>query len=179
MEANQAPPPLVTNTIGAMHGSGIPSWNEASASPAPSPVDAGNGSLRVFEIAPADDAVPGEPSASQSRAAEVGRGAHGGYDPLVEARLADVGEDESLTGSVVADVREQLGLAVVEVKRRSTLDQALSALGPDQYERLLDAGRAVLRQRPSLAGHLLRIDIVALAPRRFPRHRLGVNRGRG
>ena len=70
-------------------------------------------------------------------------------------------------------------LAVVEVKRRSTMDQALAALGPDQYERLLDAGRAVLRQRPSLAGHLLRIDIVALAPRRFPRHRRGVNRGRG
>ena len=70
-------------------------------------------------------------------------------------------------------------LAVVEVKRRSTMDQALAALGPDQYERLLDAGRAVLRQRPSLAGHLLRIDIVALAPRRFPRHRRNVNRGRG
>lgn len=69
-------------------------------------------------------------------------------------------------------------LAVVEVKRRPTLDQALAALGPDQYQRLLAAGQAVLRQRPSLAGHLLRIDIVALAPRRFPRHRRGVNRGR-
>lgn len=70
-------------------------------------------------------------------------------------------------------------LAVVEVKRRSTMDQALAALGPDQYQRLLAAGQAVLRQRPSLAGHLLRIDIVALAPRRFPRHRQDVNRGRG
>ncbi|WP_420470211.1 YraN family protein [Brevundimonas sp. FT23042] len=70
-------------------------------------------------------------------------------------------------------------LAVVEVKRRATLDQALAALGAEQYERLLSAGRAVLRQRPSLAGHLLRIDTVALAPGRFPRHRPGVNRGRG
>jgi putative endonuclease len=56
--------------------------------------------------------------------------------------------------------------------------RVLAALGPDQYRRLLAAGQAVLRQRPSLAGHLLRIDIVALAPRRFPRHRRGVNRGR-
>ena len=40
-----------------------------------------------------------------------------------------------------------------------------------QYDRLLSAGRAVLRQRPSLAGHELRIDMVALAPGRFPRHR--------
>jgi putative endonuclease len=65
-------------------------------------------------------------------------------------------------------------LAVVEVKRRTTLEAALTALRPDQYDRLLAAGRAVLRQRPSLAGHVLRIDVVALAPGRFPRHRRGV-----
>jgi putative endonuclease len=73
-------------------------------------------------------------------------------------------------------------LAVVEVKRRATLEQALTALTREQYERLLSAGRAVLRQRPSLAGHQLRIDMVALAPGRFPRHRLAVvpsERGRG
>jgi putative endonuclease len=65
-------------------------------------------------------------------------------------------------------------LAVVEVKRRATLEAALTALGPDQYDRLWAAGRSVLRQRPSLAGHVLRIDMVALAPGRFPRHRRGV-----
>lgn len=65
-------------------------------------------------------------------------------------------------------------LAVVEVKRRATLEAALTALGPDQYDRLLAAGRSVLRQRPGLAGHVLRIDVVALAPGRFPRHRRGV-----
>lgn len=65
-------------------------------------------------------------------------------------------------------------LAVVEVKRRATTDLALAALSADQYDRLLAAGRAVLRQRPSLAGHLLRIDVVALAPGRLPRHRRGV-----
>lgn len=71
-------------------------------------------------------------------------------------------------------------LAVVEVKRRATLDAALCALTHDQFDRLLAAGRAVLRQRPSLAGHVLRIDMVALAPGRFPRHRRGVDAfGRG
>ncbi len=65
-------------------------------------------------------------------------------------------------------------LAVVEVKRRATLELALAALKPTQHERLLAAGRAVLRQRPALTGHMLRIDIVALAPGRFPRHRRGV-----
>jgi len=65
-------------------------------------------------------------------------------------------------------------LVVVEVKRRATLGQALTAISPEQYDRLLAAGRAVLRQRPSLAGHRLRVDIVALAPGRFPRHRLHV-----
>jgi len=71
-------------------------------------------------------------------------------------------------------------LAVVEVKRRTTLEAAALALSPDQFDRLLAAGRAVLRQRPSLAGHVLRIDMVALAPGRFPRHRRGVDAfGRG
>ncbi len=65
-------------------------------------------------------------------------------------------------------------LAVVEVKRRDTMAAALAALTPAQYDRLLAAGRTVLRQRPSLAGHVLRIDMVALAPGCIPRHRRGV-----
>lgn len=65
-------------------------------------------------------------------------------------------------------------LAVVEVKRRATTEQALQALSAEQHDRLLSAGRAVLRQRPSLAGHQLRIDVVALAPGRIPRHRRNV-----
>jgi putative endonuclease len=77
-------------------------------------------------------------------------------------------------GEIDILARRGRALAVVEVKRRATLEQALAALTPDQYDRLLSAGRAVLRQRPSLAGHLLRIDIVALAPGRVPRHRRGV-----
>lgn len=78
------------------------------------------------------------------------------------------------SGEIDILARRGQTLAVVEVKRRATMEQALTALSPEQYDRLLTAGRAVLRQRPSLAGHVLRIDIVALAPGRVPRHRHGV-----
>ena len=81
---------------------------------------------------------------------------------------------KSRAGEIDILARRGKVLAVVEVKRRATVEQALLAIGPDQYDRLLAAGRAVLRQRPSLAGHLLRIDMVALAPGRFPRHLRGV-----
>ena len=81
---------------------------------------------------------------------------------------------KSKAGEIDILARRGRTLAVVEVKRRATLEQALVALSEDQHRRLLTAGRAVLRQRPSLAGHLLRIDVVALAPGRFPRHRRGV-----
>jgi putative endonuclease len=65
-------------------------------------------------------------------------------------------------------------LAVVEVKRRRTIEAALLALGPEQHGRLVSAGAAVARSRPSLRGLILRIDMVALAPGRFPRHLRGV-----
>ena len=77
-------------------------------------------------------------------------------------------------GEIDILARRRRVLAVVEVQRRATLEQALAALTANQYDRLLAAGRSVLRQRPSLAGHVLRIDMVALAPGRLPRHRRGV-----
>ena len=61
-------------------------------------------------------------------------------------------------------------LAVVEVKRRATLEAALAALTPKQHQRLVAAGQALKRGRPSLAALDLRLDMVALAPGRFPRH---------
>ena len=65
-------------------------------------------------------------------------------------------------------------LAVVEVKRRATLEAALTAVSPRQQARLRAAGQALTRGRPSLSGLELRLDMVALAPRRFPRHVRGL-----
>lgn len=77
---------------------------------------------------------------------------------------------KSRAGEIDILARRGRVLAVVEVKRRKTMAAALAAVTPDQHQRLLAAGRAVLHGRPSLAGHELRIDMVALAPGRFPRH---------
>ncbi|HZV83818.1 MAG TPA: YraN family protein [Brevundimonas sp.] len=81
---------------------------------------------------------------------------------------------KTAAGEIDILARKGRTLAVVEVKRRRTMEAALAALTPAQYDRLLAAGRTVLRQRPSLAGHVLRIDMVALAPGCIPRHRRGV-----
>ena len=63
-------------------------------------------------------------------------------------------------------------LAIVEVKRRATLEEALAALTREQAERLSAAARA-LSLRPGLRRLSARGDIVALAPGRLPRHKRG------
>ncbi|NBB53020.1 YraN family protein [Rhizobium sp. CRIBSB] len=77
-------------------------------------------------------------------------------------------------GEIDILARQGRTLVVVEVKRRGTMDAALAALGPAQHRRLLAAGQAVLRGRPSLKGFDLRLDLVALAPGRIPRHVRGL-----
>ena len=61
-------------------------------------------------------------------------------------------------------------LAVVEVKRRASLAIALETVTHDQRQRLRRAGSALAARRPSLAGAAVRLDLMALAPGRFPRH---------
>ena len=61
-------------------------------------------------------------------------------------------------------------LAVIEVKRRTTLEAALEAVRPDQRLRLRRAAAAVAAGRPALKGLTVRLDLIALAPGRAPRH---------
>jgi putative endonuclease len=61
-------------------------------------------------------------------------------------------------------------LAVVEVKRRSSLLVALETVSFDQRERLRRAGAALALSRPALKGATVRLDLIALAPGRLPRH---------
>jgi len=82
---------------------------------------------------------------------------------------------KSRAGEIDILARRGRVLAVVEVKRRATLEGALAAVTGAQRERLLAAGRAVARGRRSLAGLDLRLDMVALAPGRFPRHLRGLS----
>ena len=61
-------------------------------------------------------------------------------------------------------------LAVIEVKRRATLESALEAVRSDQRERLRRAAAAVAAGRPALKAATIRLDLIALAPGRLPRH---------
>jgi len=61
-------------------------------------------------------------------------------------------------------------LAVVEVKQRTTIEAALEAVTYDQRERLRRAGISLAARRPALAGCAVRLDLLALAPGRLPRH---------
>jgi putative endonuclease len=61
-------------------------------------------------------------------------------------------------------------LAAVEVKTRTTLDASLAAVGADQRLRLRRALAAFAARRPGLNSAILRLDLMALAPGRFPRH---------
>jgi putative endonuclease len=61
-------------------------------------------------------------------------------------------------------------LAVVEVKSRTSLANALEAVGQDQRERLRRAGRTLAARRPALKDAAVRLDLIALAPGKLPRH---------
>ncbi|MCS6986939.1 MAG: YraN family protein [Sphingomonadaceae bacterium] len=68
-------------------------------------------------------------------------------------------------------------LVVVEVKRRPTLEAAMAALTPQAYRRLLAAADRLARAEAwrrrgtarSVAANA-RVDLIALAPGRWPRH---------
>lgn len=62
-------------------------------------------------------------------------------------------------------------LAVVEVKLRLSLEEALGAVKPEQRARLRRAGLALAARRRGLKGLVVRLDLVALSRQsRWPRH---------
>ncbi len=61
-------------------------------------------------------------------------------------------------------------LAAVEVKARTTIEGALAAVGQDQRLRLRRALRSLAAKGRTPGGVILRLDLMALAPGRLPRH---------
>jgi putative endonuclease len=61
-------------------------------------------------------------------------------------------------------------LAAVEVKARTSLEAALEAVSLNQRQRLRRAIRALAARRRGLENAHVRLDLMALAPGRFPRH---------
>lgn len=77
-------------------------------------------------------------------------------------------------GEIDILARKRQALIVVEVKNRLRREDAILAVHPDQYSRLLRAGQSVQLSRPALQGLDLRIDLMALAPLRWPFHLKGL-----
>ncbi len=70
------------------------------------------------------------------------------------------------------DILAQKGqrLAIVEVKSRTTLEEAIESVSATQQERLWQAGLALQARRPRLNGLDLNIDLYTLCPGQWPRH---------
>ena len=73
-------------------------------------------------------------------------------------------------GEIDVLARRGLVLAAVEVKTRTTIEAALEAVNPTQRLRLRRALKAFAARSPSAQAAQLRLDLLALAPGRFPRH---------
>ncbi|PHY19078.1 YraN family protein [Caulobacter sp. BP25] len=61
-------------------------------------------------------------------------------------------------------------LAVVEVKQRATIEDALDAVTPTQRDRLRRAAAHLSAHRTGLRALETRLDLIALSPGRVPRH---------
>lgn len=64
-------------------------------------------------------------------------------------------------------------LAIVEVKYRQTIDAAIRALGANAARRLAVAARQLAAEQRAPSA---RVDLIALAPRCWPRHLVNVAR---
>jgi putative endonuclease len=73
-------------------------------------------------------------------------------------------------GEIDLVVKRGRVVAAVEVKTRTSLDAALEAVSLAQRQRLRRALRAVAMRRRGLENAHLRLDLMALAPGRLPRH---------
>jgi putative endonuclease len=61
-------------------------------------------------------------------------------------------------------------IAVIEIKARPTLVEALEAVTPHQQRRIERAAAAFLSQHPKWSKLGLRFDVMAATPWRLPRH---------
>lgn len=73
-------------------------------------------------------------------------------------------------GEIDLLARKGKTLAVVEVKRRATVEIALASISSTQRDLLLRAARTLASRRSGLRQLALRMDLIALAPGRLPRH---------
>ncbi|MGB7432774.1 MAG: YraN family protein [Ahrensia sp.] len=67
-------------------------------------------------------------------------------------------------------------VAMVEVKARPTLEEAMDAVTPTALRRIEAAGDIWLAKQPDYAALSIRYDLVAVLPRRWPVHVRNIHR---
>ncbi len=77
---------------------------------------------------------------------------------------------KSPVGEIDLIMRRRDVLAFIEVKSRADLDTAALAVTPFARRRLLRAADAFVGRHPEVGALTLRLDVVLIAPRRWPRH---------
>lgn len=73
-------------------------------------------------------------------------------------------------GEIDLIVKRGRTVAFVEVKARSAIEDALTAITPEKRRLVALRIRQWLAQNPWAMDHHLRVDAIFLAPRRWPRH---------
>ncbi len=124
---------------------------------------------------PADGPFPGRRTASAPRkrkAYRLGVGAEAQASLLLSSKgYRILGRRVRLSPVEIDLVAARHGtVAFVEVKARDTVERAIEAVGPALQRRIVRAGADWLSRNPDYADHVLRFDIVAIAPGRLPRH---------
>ena len=111
-------------------------------------------------------------SQKRERAEKAGRGGEKEAACWLEGEGWEIIDRRRKTPLGEIDLLAQRGrvMAVVEVKQRATLADALDAVTPTQRDRLRRAAAHVAAHRPTLRDLSARLDLIALAPGRLPRH---------
>lgn len=86
-----------------------------------------------------------------------------GYRILARGFRVKVGEVDLIA-------RRGRVLALVEVKARPSIEEAVEAIGPRQRRRIQRAAEAFLQRNAALAKFDVRFDVVLIVPGRWPRH---------
>ena len=73
-------------------------------------------------------------------------------------------------GEIDIVARRGKTVAFVEVKARETLADALDAVGHTQRQRIVRAAEHFMARHPGLQDCDIRFDVIAVLPRRLPRH---------
>lgn len=77
---------------------------------------------------------------------------------------------KSPAGEIDLIARRGSAVAFVEVKARSTADEALASLGTYQRRRIVSAARHWLAANPDAANCDCRFDIILVTPYQWPQH---------